>query len=69
MDKRIKAIVISVDITTDDAFGCITATHQCGPCCFNEVCSQSVKASYIEASPSDWLEIEPSAFAELRFND
>jgi hypothetical protein len=69
MDKRIKSIVINVDITTDDAHGCITATHQCGVCCFNQVCSQSVKAAYTEVSASDWLEVDPASFAELRFND
>ena len=60
---------VIVNVVVDDAFGCITNTHQCGPCCFNEVCSQSVKAAYTEVSASDWLEISPEDFVELRFND
>ena len=69
--KIIKATVIrvvSVDIEFDDPHGCITATHQCGPCAFNQVCSQSVRASYGEPSASNWLELDPDRLAaELKF--
>lgn len=70
--KVIKATlikIVSVDVELDDPHGCITATHQCGPCAFNQVCSQSVRATYNEASASDWLELDPNRLsAELKFD-
>lgn len=69
--KLIKATVVHVQTVTvefDDPYGCITETHQCGPCALNQVCSQSVRAAYGEPSASDWLELDPNRLAaELKF--
>jgi hypothetical protein len=67
---KLHRVISAVIIESDDAHGCITQTHQCGPCALNLVCSQSVKAAYAEPSPSDWAEQEPDmpAHRELSFD-
>lgn len=67
---KVHRVISAVIIDTDDAHGCITQTHQCGPCALNEVCSQSVKTAYAEPSASDWAEQMPDmpANRELSFD-
>lgn len=66
-----RVINANVVVEQDNYYGCITETHQCGPCAFNTICSQSIKTMQAEPSPSDWAEITPDTFDsnELNFNN
>lgn len=55
--------------TADDISGCITNTHQCGPCPYNRTCSESTQLSVQEPSPSNWADPDclPSIERQMRY--